>query len=126
MPSFAIERFLDATISPAGDCISVRFATDTEQVVVLDFPTGSLEMTVLPVVAALARAREKSGDEKPAEAPEMFLPLRLASSNGWPAAKDMVVELRLDPGSLPLRFALAPDAARKLLRVVRGGAEDAA
>jgi hypothetical protein len=56
----------------------------------------------------------------------MFLPLRLASSQGWPAANDMVVELRLDPGSLPLRFSLAPAAARKLLRVVRSGVADAA
>jgi hypothetical protein len=119
MPSLTIRRFLDATISPHGDVISVRFETDTDQPLVLDIATRSLELALMPLLAALNRAQEKAGPPSPS--PEngkdaMFLPMHLAGStvHSASAANDPILELRLAPGRLPLRFGVSTAAAQDL------------
>ena len=117
MPSFTIRRFMDATISPKGDVISVRFETDTEQPLVLDFTTNSLEVAVTPLVGALERAREKAGAvTRATEATGVLLAMHLMGSAARQAGTDAdpELELRLAPGRLPLRFAVPREAALEL------------
>ena len=122
MPSFAVQRFLDATISPEGSVISIRFHTDTDEVVVLDLATAALQEAIVPLIGAIERAHEKAGNADPlapsARAPATFLPVTLMASavHQSAASSETVLKVWLSPGRLPLRINLPPLPMQQLLK----------
>jgi hypothetical protein len=122
MPSYAIERFVDATITSAGDAIAIRFQTDTEETVVLDLATSDLQAALLLLVGTVERAREKARQaSRSAEAAgqaETVLPVSLIASavRRDAGSGSLMAKLWLAPGRLPLSIQLSMPSARQLAR----------
>jgi hypothetical protein len=122
MPSFAIERFLDATITAQGDAVCVRFQTDTEETVVLDLATSDLQAALLLLAGSVERAREKAKllgrPGRVIGAADNFMPVSLLASAILRdvGSGDLMARLWLSPGRLPLRVQLPLAAARQLAR----------